>query len=116
MIINAAVIILALAALVASVTVFVAVYSKLSVSQKQDLDRLAGQAVSFVEQQASNSDIKVVGAEKLSQAVDFVANQVNSKLHTKFTPEQIQAAVQFAFDNSPLKKDVADLVKKVEQR
>ncbi|MDD9149345.1 phage holin, LLH family [Sporolactobacillus sp. CQH2019] len=116
MIINVTIIVMAVAALVFSLTGFIGVYSRLSVQQKQELDRLAGQAVSFIEQNANNSNIKVIGAEKLSQAVDFVASQVNGKLHTKFTPEQIQAAVQFAFDRSPLKKDVSDLVKKVEQR
>ncbi len=102
--------------LVLAGTGFVFIYSKLNAQQRQELDRLAAQAVSFVEQKAKNSNLEVAGEEKLSNAIDFVANKVNSKFHTKFTPEEIEAACQYAFDKSPLKKDVANLVKRVETR
>ncbi|WP_157800244.1 hypothetical protein [Sporolactobacillus pectinivorans] len=88
--------------LILAVTLFIYVYARLSAQQRSDFNLLAAKAISLVEQEYGPSN----GEEKMSAAIDLLDSWINNKFHTKFTPEQLKAALQFAFDNSPLKHPI----------
>jgi hypothetical protein len=98
-----------LVALVLAGSLFVYVYSKLDAKAKEDLDQLAQKAIVLVEQKAHEYEGTVEGQTKRKEALDLVDSWVNKKFHTKFTPDQIEAAIQFGFHLLDKKNIINDI-------
>lgn len=93
--VNTILLILSTSALISSISLFIHIYCKLTAKQQDKVEKLAAQAIAFVESRRSDA----TGQQKMSLAVELLRSWVSKK----YSVEKIEALIQHVFNGSALK-------------